>query len=248
MRAALGALVVLVGLGHDDDQRTVDVPPQGDRVVDDVDAAAAGQRVPQELRAIAALDRRDRLLLGHGEGGHGRRAAQEVKIGVGERGSLGEGPEETELAAARDDRHEGSVVTLVAELACPRRLALDEQAPGRVEALTAERVALGRGRASEDPSIRRRHDAGPAEELGEGGAQVLEGSVVEDDLLEQPVEVVLPLQQRLLAGDSAFQVGDPGCRVGCHWQGVCRHGHIVGRSAHPVKGASTTSVKECPCR
>ena len=57
------AVVVLVGLGDDDDHRPVDVPAERARVGDGLDrgAGATGEGVAEELGAVLALDRRDGL-------------------------------------------------------------------------------------------------------------------------------------------------------------------------------------------
>ena len=72
-------------LGHDDDQRAVDVPAERGGVPATAlgRPGPAGQDVAQEVGPVLALDRRDRLGLGDRQRGDRRRPLQQVHVVVG---------------------------------------------------------------------------------------------------------------------------------------------------------------------
>ncbi len=105
-----GLGVVLVGLGDDDDEGAVDVPAEGGRVRGGLGGVAgpSGEGVAEELGAVLALDRRDRLVLGDGQRGDGGGPLEHVDVGAAEGRAGGEGAEHPEVGGAGDDADEGA--------------------------------------------------------------------------------------------------------------------------------------------
>ncbi len=208
------AVVVLVGLGDDDDHGPVDVPAERARVGDGVDggAGASGQGVAEELGAVLALDGRDGLVLGDGEGGDRRGPLEQAHVVDREVPVAAEGDEDAVVEVAGDDAHGGAVGGRAVG-ARAHRLGLGEQAARAVEALERQRVvelALRTG-AGDDAAVGRRHHHGAVEEADDLLAEVVERAAGEDDLHERAVGVLEPAQDRgLVLEDGAEHLGREG--------------------------------------
>ncbi len=176
------------------------------------------QRVAEELGAVLALDRGDRLLLGDGERRHRRSTLEQVHVVGGEGAVADERREQPVVEVARHDPHHGPPGAIVPG-AAPRsrgradahRLLLGDEPARPVEA--AERQGGGqvgfRTGLGEHPAVARRDHGRPAEETGEPLAQVLQATSGQDDADQDLVRLLDPFEDAgLLVEHRPEDLGD----------------------------------------